>query len=243
MKLCCVYTRPLKGKIFPNWCNPIAEHCAQPWLPCAPQSIFFIFKFGLLSLIPEAVVRVWDLDRLCKQDPGGSELLKGSTCRLSCLPGAGKVPGVKSQQVKGPCPRELQSAQQSGEAVTWELTSTASQESEVSLARKEHWGASRSPAHAVPWLQPPCLCPHSQGAVGAACCARDSAGGAEENNFDAVLRLHMVVEDHVWSPVLTCTLSSKKPQTTCVVLIFWRQVGDIWKHDVCGRGMRHQQNV
>lgn len=169
MKLSCVYTRPLKGKTFPNWCNPIAEHYAQPWLPGAPQSILLIFKLRLLSLIPEAVVRVWGLGRLCKQDPGGCEPLNGSTHTLSCQPGARKVHGVKSQQVKGACPRQLQSAQQYGEAVTWELTFTASPgEWGESLARKEHWGTNRSPAHAVPWLQPACLCPHNEGPVGVA---------------------------------------------------------------------------
>lgn len=50
------------------------------------------------------------------QDPGGSELLNGST--RSCQTGAWRVHEVKSQQVKGACPRELQSAQQYGEAVT-----------------------------------------------------------------------------------------------------------------------------
>lgn len=48
--------RPLKGEIFPNWCKPIAEYSAQPWLSGAPQSILLIFKLSLLSLIPEPVV-------------------------------------------------------------------------------------------------------------------------------------------------------------------------------------------
>lgn len=43
---------------------------------------------------------------------------------------------------------------------------------------------------------------------------------------DGVLRLHMVVEDHLWHPMTSYTLYSKKPRTTCIVLIFWRQVGE-----------------
>lgn len=53
-----------------------------------------------------------------KQDPVGSELLNGSTRTRSCQPGAHKVHRVKAQQVKGACPRELQSAQQYSEAIT-----------------------------------------------------------------------------------------------------------------------------
>lgn len=149
----------------------------------------------------------------------------------SCQPGAQKVHRVKSQQVKGACPKELQSAQQYGEAVTWELTFTASPGEWGELCQEGALGCKQEPSTCCT-MAATCLslCPQ-WGSTGNRIGGQRLSWGCRGEQLwrsakGGLLRSHMVVEDHVWRPIPSCTLYSKKPQMISIVLAFSRQVGE-----------------